>query len=598
MSSTAQENARCSRFVLAMSVFLRYTGANAEYDSEERHSDMSDTKKAEYKKRMQSMYGINKPVLEPDDTCVQCKSGSYLGLKDGSIVSYKGIPFALPPVGSLRWKAPVAYPAESTLREAYYFGCSPIQTEIASELGSLYPQSEDCLYLNVWVNRANESTKKPVMFFIHGGSYGWGACSDPLYDAANLLREFDDIIVVSAEYRTGLLGFLDLSGVSGGEAFPDSANLGLLDQIEALRWVQNNIEAFGGDPDNVTIFGESAGGGSVSLLSIMPLAKGLFRRAIAESGSIALTYSREECAALTKKLLTLSQCKTAQELAALPIDVFRKLNEKLNDFNNFPMRDGRIVPEGPYGVYKSGASREVDLMIGTNADECRYWINELGGFSIYAGSIPVMVQNYLMQMNLRERYLAEKFLDSVHAEPVWKQTELLNELLFRVPALTQAALHADAGGKSYVYYWAYPSTLAHMGACHAVELSYVFNNLGETIYAGENMNRELARLVQQMWVSFARDGNPRSDQLEWPLYDSKKRMTMVFDEHSRAETDWLGKQRIMIEPMLHHYFNGCYTNLDYNIPYVRTAVTALALGAGALLTGLGALAYSIFHKRK
>ena len=558
---------------------------------------MNDAKK-EAKKRMQALYGINKPALEKDDTCVQCAAGSFLGKKDGNVISYKGIPFALPPVGSLRWKAPVPFPEGQSLREAYFFGPSPVQTEIASELGSLYPQSEDCLYLNIWLNSADKTEKKPVMFFIHGGSYGWGACSDPLYDATNLIREYGDIIVVSAEYRTGLLGFLDLSDVPGGKKYPDSANLGLLDQIEALRWVKKNIAAFGGDPDNVTIFGESAGGGSVSLLSIMPLAKGLFRRAIAESGSVALTYSREECAALTKKLLKLSGCKTADELAALPADVFCSLNQKLNDFNNFPMRDGRIVPEGPYGFYRAGASRDFDLMIGTNADECRYWINELGGFSIYAGSIPVMIDNYLARMSSQERKLAKSFMAGVNAEPVWKQTELLNELLFRVPALTQAALHSDAGGKAYVYYWAYPSTLAHMGACHAVELSYVFNNLDETIYAGENMNRSLARLVQQMWVSFARDGKPRCDQTQWPEYESSSRLTMVFDKESRAECDWLGKQRIMIEPLLHHYFNGCYTNLDYNIPYVRAAATALLVGAGALAAGLGAAAVSLVRKLK
>lgn len=245
-------------------------------------------------------------------------------------------------------------------------------------MGSYYPQGEDCLTLNVWTNRTGPVSGKAVMVFFHGGSYGWGATSDPIYDGHNLVRKFPDLVLVTVEYRTGIMGFIDFSGVPGGEAYRTSGNLGLLDQACGLRWVRENISAFGGDPENVTIFGESAGGGSAALLPLMKEAKGLFRRSIAESGSVALTYSREECRNLTARLLKYSKCSSMEELLALTEAQLMKVNEKLNDYNNFPERDGIVLPEDPYGAWEDPALKDLDFMTGTNADECRYWIREMG----------------------------------------------------------------------------------------------------------------------------------------------------------------------------------------------------------------------------
>ena len=217
-----------------------------------------------------------------------------------------------------------------------------------------------------------------VMVFFHGGSYGWGATSDPIYDGQNLVEKYDDIILVTVEYRTGIMGFIDFFSVEGGNEYEESGNLGLLDQVEALRWIQKNIAAFGGNPDNVTIWGESAGAGSVSLLPLINDTEGLFKRIIAESGSVALTYSTEECQNLTQMLLEETGCSTMSELMALPTETLVKVNEKLNDYNNFPERDGVVLPTDLYAAYETGVASDLDMLIGSNADEVRYWINEMG----------------------------------------------------------------------------------------------------------------------------------------------------------------------------------------------------------------------------
>ena len=310
----------------------------------------------EMKERIAGMYGENQKISGSCDgkAAVKCSNGTFVGSENGSVISYKGIPYAEPPTGKLRWKAPIPAAADDGVYEAYYFGHSPIQTEWPSEPGSYYPQSEDCLTLNIWTNKSNNSTSKPVMVFFHGGSYGWGAASDPIYDGYNLIRKFDDIILVSVEFRNGIYGFMDFSSVKGGEKFRESGNLGLLDQKCALEWVQANIEGFGGDPDNVTIFGESSGAGSVSLLPLIEGTDGLFARMIAQSGSIALTYSRQECRNLTQMLLEETGCSDMDGLMALSENELRKVNEKLNDYNNFPERDGIVLPEDLYEAYRSG----------------------------------------------------------------------------------------------------------------------------------------------------------------------------------------------------------------------------------------------------
>ena len=268
---------------------------------------------------IRAAWGENRPVTGGYDPALaaRCHNGTFIGTRKDGLLIFRGIPFACPPVGERRWKKPLPAPESDGVFEAKYNGRSPVQTEWPTERASYYPQGEDCLYLNVWTAPEPVGEGKTVMVFIHGGSYGWGGTADPLYDGENLVRAHPEVVLVTIAYRIGITGFVDFSSVPGGEEFPDAPNLGLWDQIEALRWIRRNIAAFGGDPEKVTVFGESAGGGSVSLLPFIPEAKGLFRRVIAESGSVALTYSKEECLDFTRRLMKAAGAESMQDLMLL-----------------------------------------------------------------------------------------------------------------------------------------------------------------------------------------------------------------------------------------------------------------------------------------
>lgn len=533
-------------------------------------------------KRMQALYGENKIITDAYDqtACARCNNGIFIGKADEDILIFKGIPFAKPPVGDLRWKAPESPEDSDIVREAYYFGKSPIQAPWYSELASCYPTGEDCLYLNVWAHK-NRDEKKPVMVFIHGGAYGYGGTSDPLYDGLNFVKEHPDVVMVTIGYRVGIMGFIDFSSVKGSEGYEDSCNLGLLDQVEALRWIQKNIGSFGGDKDNITLFGESAGGGSVSILPVMPMAKGLFKRVIAQSGSIALTYSREEAGYFTKLLLKQTGAKKMDDLLKMTEEELYQANLPINEKNNFPVRDGRIIPEDLYESYKKGESVWVDMMSGTNKDECRYWIGEMGGVQAYALGIPALFENQCKQFEKKDIQKAREYFFHGTGAVHWRLTEFENDLTFRVPAQEQLLLHSQKGGKSYHYFWTYPSGLKDRGACHAVELSSVFNNPREKIFTGENYNPNLAKEVRQMWVNFAKTGDPSTDTTYWPPYEEETKRTMVLGEASFIKENLFSRRTAIIKELLKYRVNGNYAEMSYRIPYIRVLA-----GAGLFLLAL------------
>ena len=241
------------------------------------------------KKRMQALYGENRPITDGNydkSLAARCINGTFVGKMDDGVIAYKGIPFVgRQPVGELRWKAPVDVTADDGVYEAYYFGKCPPQIESYAQMGSLYPQGEDCLYLNVWTAAKASEEKKPVLVWIHGGAYEIGGVAEPREEGTNFVRENPDVIFVSIEYRLNVFGFLHLSHLPDGADYQDAQNLGMMDQMMALKWVHENIAAFGGDPDNVTIIGQSAGGGSVTLLPLIEGSHAYFKSVIAESGS-------------------------------------------------------------------------------------------------------------------------------------------------------------------------------------------------------------------------------------------------------------------------------------------------------------------------
>ena len=545
--------------------------------------------------QMQALQGENTPIAGDYDhnLAVNCDNGIFVGREMNGVRAYKGIPYAEPPVGNLRWRPPVDARRGNEVREALYFGKSCIQTEADTERASLYPQGEDCLTLNVWAP-VTDTPGKAVMVFFPGGGFGWGGTADPIYDGQKLIEAHDDIILVTANYRVGLMGFIDFSEVPGGEEYEKSGNLGLLDQISALRWVRRNISRFGGDPDNVTIFGESAGASSVSFLPLIDESKGLFRRLIAQSGSLAFSYSRDECKTLTRMLMEKTKAASMEDLLSLSEQEIIKINQKLNDWINFPERDGIVLPEDLYSAYAGGAGSEIEMLTGTNADEARYFIGELGGYEVYTLAGPLVYASIVDRVDKGEQRFAEAFLALQQEDLIWRVTEFLNDLIFRGPAIEQAELHANNGGRNYMYYWTMPSAIEHYGACHAVELAYVFNNLDDTIFTGEPADPKLAAAVQNMWINFAKTGDPSAGGITWEPYEARNRRTMILGSDIHMESDPLPEQRVLIKPLLKYRFNAQYRAADYALLYLKKQIIKINLG----ILGAALLIFTVVKVRK
>ena len=525
---------------------------------------------------MMALYGENK-VIEgdyPDSLAVETANGIFVGQRDSILLTFKGIPYAVQPTGERRWQ--VAQPEHDSrlVREAKYFGHTAIQWQSLSNAASLYPQGEDCLTLNVWtLAQGMRTARRPVMVWIHGGSYVNNGTANPRDWGENFVKAHPEVVFVSINYRLGLLGFLDLSSLPDGKAYSRSGNLGILDQMEALRWIKRNIAAFGGDPDNVTLIGHSSGAGSVAILSSIDEAQGLFKRAIMQSGSVAFTSSTEDCQRLTKRVLDATGAKTVADLQALSKDEIIALNDEVGEFFRFPERDGVVLPEDPYSRF-DGFNAGIDMLIGSTADEARYWIDAMGGEEDFGLSVQLWYRYITMSLDSAQRKSASDFLDVVPDDNPWPVAELLNDLMFRGPAIEMAQRHASSGGRTYMYYWNKPLKDPIYGACHGAEVSYVLNT-GRQIKTGDHHNPELAAEVQQMWVNFAATGNPSTPTHYWPAYETAQRATMVLGDTIRLLNDPLSEQRRFIAPLMSSYISPIYSELLDKAPwYVGIAIGA------------------------
>ena len=502
-------------------------------------------------------YGENNEILGEYDTelAVKCKNGIFVGQKDGEVISYKGIPFAEPPIKELRFKPPVKKPDSDKVFQAFYLGKACLQTVCDSEVASQYEQGEDCLTLNIWRNISSTKDKKPVMVFIHGGAFGWGGTADPLYECTNLVKEYKDVILVSINYRVNILGFIYLAHLKGGNEYNKSGNLGMLDQICALEWVQENIEQFGGDPDNVTIFGESAGACAVSILPIMKGTKGLFNHVIAQSGSYQFTNSIENSKIVTEKFMELAKAQTIEDLLKLSEEDKEILPEFVDDYLIFPVRDGVILPIDLYNEYDRHDFTGMEFIFGTNKDEYRYWIDEYEGIENYEIAILEMFKDFYSQFKERDKKNVNDYFRTLRNKEIWNITEFINSFMFHIPAIAQAEKIIKRGGKVYMYYWKFPREKENFGACHAVELSTVFNNLKNTIFTDGKLNENLSKNVLQMWINFATTGNPSNEKYIWSPYDLDERKTMIFDVDIHEEKDLLEERRRLLSSLAKYYLN-------------------------------------------
>ena len=481
-------------------------------------------------------------------------AGVIEGRSEGELEVFRGIPYAEPPVQQLRFRPPVAKtPWKGTLDCSEYGAYAPQNVgEVQSGIWALSGKaSEDCLTVNVWTPGLDDA-RRPVMVWIHGGAFVAGASSRGVTEGAALARN-GDVVVVSLHYRLGALGWLLLDEV-GGPDYAASGNHGLLDQIAALEWVRDNAAAFGGDPDNVTVFGESAGSVSVAVLLTAPRAEGLFAKAICESGGASLIRRTERSRELTQAFLEIAGVRDIEALRALPAEEIVRCQSLLRPRGAeqlfAPTIDEVVVPDNPMQRICDGVGAQIPLLIGSNLDEYRYWY---------------MTDPHLP--TLGTKHLKRRLREVTGADPdpliaAYKRSRpelddnqiavtLIGDIAFRMPSIRMAEAREVHGAATWMYLFTRQSPVdgGRLGAAHAMEIPFVFGNVdvpNVPKLIGDGQDRyALSQSMQNAWLAFPRYGQPGHDGLPaWPAWNSEERPTLIFDDACELALDPLREERL------------------------------------------------------
>jgi para-nitrobenzyl esterase len=503
---------------------------------------------------------------------VEIATGKIQGTTDRGIHAFKGIPYGGPTDGDNRFMAPTPPAPWNGTRDTTRYGqacwqppdVTPTSYRLMGFVG-IGEMGEDCLVLNVWTPGLNDGAKRPVMVWLHGGGFFCGSGDHiPYYEGANLART-GDVVVVSVNHRLGVFGYLYLEELCG-EKYAGSGNAGMLDIVQALRWVRDNITVFGGDPGNVMIFGESGGGAKVATLQAMPAAKGLFHKAVSQSGpGLTGRAAAEEATQTTQELLATFGLKPEQ------VDILHNMRADMlytgwlaikpaagMPLGQFaPVVDGKVLPQHPFHPAAAPTAASVSLMIGTNKDEMTFMMLRDPKFGKYTEAelrdaviertrdktgfpVPVEKIDGLIATYKRTR-------------PQATPTELIVAIAtdrMRMNAIRVAERKA-AGSPAPVYMYQFTWESPFMGGMlkcpHTMEIPFVFNNVEPTIgILGDSPERiTLAEKVSGAWLAFARSGNPNHKGLpDWPTYDKEKRATMIFGSECRVENDPRREERL------------------------------------------------------
>ncbi|WGM30765.1 carboxylesterase family protein [Brevundimonas sp. NIBR11] len=463
--------------------------------------------------------------VPPVNPQVQVAQGRLVGRQAGDVDSFKGVPFAAPPIWALRWRPPQAPALWTGERDAGQVGAICIQAPSNGDPGvGPGAPSEDCLTLNVW-RPAGQGEGLPVMVWIHGGGYNNGSGTPPLYDGANLARR--GVVVVTINYRLGRLGFFDHPALAfERDPAEPAGNYGVMDQIAALRWVRDNIGAFGGDPQQITIFGESAGGAAVMQLMVAPAARDLFQAAVVQSGlgrqrSALLAEDRpgrpsaQSLGVAFAKSVGLPNA-TADDLRALPAE--RLLSPMPAFYSDNLVVDGQVVPEDVIEAFAAGRQAAVPMMIGTNSAEF-WWIRPTDA-GAYGRTDDVMTD---------AEYDA---LVAAYEGPPGYDAHVVSDLIFNEPARQLARLHARAGNATYLYRFdIVPDSNPEPsgGATHASERPYVFDNLDTVGRPMGERDERAATAMADYWTTFAKRHDPNgADRPVWPEFGAAPDQLLEF----------------------------------------------------------------------
>jgi para-nitrobenzyl esterase len=504
-----------------------------------------------------ALFGVPAAAQSPGAT-VETAAGRVRGRQVDGIHSFKGIPYGASTAGANRFMAPRKPQPWAGVRDAFRFGHQSPQNMRFTDV--LAPQAdpsegfdEDCLALNVWTPGVGDGAKRPVMFWIHGGGFAQESGSWPWIDGTALARR-GDVVVLTINHRLNIFGYLDLAGV-GGEKYAASGNAGMLDLVAGLEWVRDNIERFGGDPGNVTIFGESGGGAKVCTLLAMPAAKGLFHRAAIQSGSWLRAMTRDQASEMSAAVLRDLGISAANidRIQSVPVD--RLLALRAGAMGPDPSRpgeirmgyspvvDGEILPAHPFDPVATPVSADIPLIVGSTRHETTLF--SLGDESLFA----------LDDAGLRTRVRALFNEDSTAARAIetYRRANpgasasdiyflITTDRMVRRDTIRLAerkCLQARAPVYQYRFDWASPALGGRLRAPHTVEIPFVFDNTGiPTSMTNSPRAQALADKTSGAWIAFARTGNPNHPGLpEWPAYTLDERATMVFDDASTVIND-------------------------------------------------------------
>jgi para-nitrobenzyl esterase len=506
------------------------------------------------------------------DIVVETVYGKVRGTTQDGVHSFKGIPYGGPTGGPNRFMPPAPPEPWPGIKDASRYGpaCWQVIESFTKQdfdlLGSLGISSisEDCLVLNVWTRGVNDQAKRPVMVWLHGGGFFTGSGErQPLTDGANLARA-RDVVVVSVNHRIGVFGFLHLGEIAG-EKYAGSGNAGMLDLVAALEWVRDNIAMFGGDPGNVTIFGESGGGSKVCLLMAMPAAKGLFHRAIAESGICLKAQTLDEATQAAHGFLKM--------LGVSPenIDVLHEMRPDLiytawmtmppvpwiptGKAQFHPVVDGKALPTHPFHPVAAPTMADVPFMIGTNKDEMTYMLHKDPRFGKYDEATMrdgIVGSSRPMFIDITPDQIEDLIALYGRARPGATPHDMLIAItsdLFHNGSIRIAERKAASGTAPvymYLLTWESPAEHGMLKSCHVLEIPFVFNNVEPPVeLIGDAPERlTLAKNMSSAWAAFARSGDPNHEGIpHWPAYTAEERATMIFNIECHVENDPRSEER-------------------------------------------------------
>lgn len=484
------------------------------------------------------------PHLGTAQQTVGIHSGSVVGARDGEAIAYKGIPYAAPPVGDLRWKPPQAAPHWDGVREAKTFGLACPQPPAGPT--PIKDWSEDCLTINVWTPAASSGRSMPVLVVIPGGGFIAGGSADSRINGRELAKQ--GVVVVSFNYRIGVFGFFAHPALSKESPTHVSGNYGLMDQIAALKWVQDNIAAFGGDPRNVTISGSSAGGSSVLYLMVSPLARGLFARGISQSAALIYAplvhlrerrYGREPAEAQGAQLG--DDIKALRALSTADLFARSKTRTDLmytDGYDYWPIVDGTVLPDEPCVLFDSGRFARTPLIIGTNSDEA----------TVFAFKLPFKTPDAWREHLAKRSKGVEAAVVAAYAAPTDSAihdaaVHWVNDWWFHGSARAVARAVSAQGVPVFLYGFSrvppsQPTTRGGFGAFHSAELEYVFGTFAPPWGRADlyvEADRALARAMSGAWLQFTRTGNPNGETLPmWPIYEKSSDRHLDYGAEIRA----------------------------------------------------------------